>query len=84
MREGKLPAAEADVRRVLSIVQAAQGGIPYSNRTGLAWLMLGRVLAKEGDASHAREAFAAAVSNLSNTVDADHPMLMQARLLALN
>ena len=84
LREGKLPAAEADVRRVLSIVQAAQGGIPYSNRTGLAWLMLGRVLAKEGDASHAREAFAAAVSNLSNTVDADHPMLMQARLLALN
>jgi serine/threonine protein kinase len=84
LSDGKLAEAEADARQLLSIVREAQGGIPYSNRTGLAWLMLGRVLAKEGNAAGAREALQAAVIHLSNTVDADHPMLQQARQLAFN
>ena len=79
LRDGKLADAEADARRVLSMVQAAQGGLPHSNRTGLAWLTLGKVLASEGNAAGAREAFQAAVTHLSNTVDAGHPMLRQAR-----
>jgi len=81
LSEGRLAEAEADARKVLSIVQEAQGGIPYSNRTGLAWLMLGRVLAQEGNTAGAREAFRAAVVHLSNTVQADHPKLQQARQL---
>jgi tetratricopeptide (TPR) repeat protein len=82
LREGKLPAAEADARQALSIAQAAQGGIPFSNRTGLAWLMLGRVLAAQGEADRAHHAFESAISHLSKTVDAQHPMLKLARELA--
>src|SRR5262249_20276668 len=69
LQTAALPAAESDAREALSLVQQAQGGIPYSNRTGLAWLMLGRVLAREGQAGDAHDALAKAVSNLENTVD---------------
>jgi serine/threonine-protein kinase len=82
LAENDVAAAESDARRALSIVQAAQGGIPYSNRTGAAWLMLGKVLAQKGEASAARAAFRAAIQNLSNTVDADHPLLQEAQRLA--
>jgi len=81
LREGKLTAAEADARQALSIAQNAQGGIPYSNRTGLAWLMLGRVLAAQGETDRAHHAFESAISHLSKTVDAQHPMLKLAREL---
>ncbi len=79
-----LAAAEADARQALAVAQQAQCGLPYSDRTGLAWMVLGQVLAKRGEAAGASKAFHAAVENLSNTVDADHPMLLRARLLARN
>ena len=82
LREGKLSAAEADARQALSIAQTAQGGIPYSNRSGLAWLMLGRVLAAEGQADRAHHAYQDAITHLSKTVDAQHPLLNMARDLA--
>ena len=82
LKEGKLAAAEADARQALAVAQEAQGGLPYSDRAGLAWLVIGQVLAKRGEATGAAKAFHAAVENLSNTVDADHPMLLRARLLA--
>jgi hypothetical protein len=44
--------------------------------------MSGRIMAKRGDDAGAREAFQAAIDNLSNTVDADHPKLVLARQLA--
>jgi hypothetical protein len=75
-------AAEADAKSVLGLAQTAQGSAAYSNCTGLAWLMLGRVLKRQGDEVGARKAFQAAVENLSNTVDADHPKLLLARQLA--
>jgi serine/threonine-protein kinase len=81
LREGKFSAAEADARQALSIAQNAQGGIPFSNRTGLAWLMLGRVLAAQGETDRAHHAFESAISHLSKTVDAEHPMLKLARAL---
>ena len=77
-----LDAAEADAKLALSLAQSAQGTVPFSNRTGLSWLMLGRVMAKRGDEAGARPAFQAAIDNLSNTVDADHPQLVLARRLA--
>lgn len=43
--EHRLADAERDARRVLSLTQAAQGGIPYSDRTGMAWLVRARQLA---------------------------------------
>jgi tetratricopeptide (TPR) repeat protein len=82
LTDNKLEAARADAQQALSLAQAAQGTTPFSNRTGLAWLMLGRVLAKQGDAAKAAAAFQAAIDNLSNTVDADHPRLLLARQLA--
>lgn len=83
LKEGRLAEAEADARRALSLARNAQGGVAYSNRTGLSWLVLGRVLAKKGDKAGSRQALRSALEHLSNTVDADHPMLLLARQLAL-
>jgi eukaryotic-like serine/threonine-protein kinase len=83
LREGKPDQAADDARRALAISQTLQGGITYSSRTGLAWLMIGRVLAVQGDTRAAHEAYQSAVSHLSHTVDATHPTLLDAqRLLA--
>jgi eukaryotic-like serine/threonine-protein kinase len=82
LREGQLDAAEADARQALFDAHVAQGGIPYSHRTGLASLMLGRVLAAEGEHDRAQQAFQDALTHLSQTVDEQHPMLKLARELA--
>ncbi len=82
--ENRLPAAQSDAQQALNFAASTQGDLPHSSRTGLAWLMLGRVYERQGDASHAYEAFLSAIANLSNTVDADHPMLELARALASN
>jgi serine/threonine-protein kinase len=76
-------AAEAaqSARRGLHWATSLQGNLPHSNQTGLAWLMLGRTLQELGDHAQARKAFEAAVVHLSNTVDSDHPALLQARQL---
>jgi serine/threonine protein kinase len=83
LNEGRLAEAEADARRALSLARNAQGGVAYSNRTGLSWLVLGRVLGKKGDAAGSEQALRSALEHLSNTVDANHPMLLLARQLAL-
>jgi tetratricopeptide (TPR) repeat protein len=82
LSEGRLTEAEADARKALALAQDAQGGVPHSNRTGLSWLVLGRVLAKKGDTAGSRQALLAAIDHLSNTVDPDHPLLLLARQLA--
>ena len=41
--------------------------------------MLGRALQARGQNAPAHKAFENAVSDLSNTVDTDHPLLIQAR-----
>jgi hypothetical protein len=56
--------------------------LPYSQRAGRASLLLGRALQRLGKSAEANEAFAAAVSNLSNTVDESHPALIEARELS--
>ena len=84
LAEGKYAEAEADARRLLALSQLAQGGTRYSNRTGLAWLTLGRVLERQGKQADARTAVQTAIDHLSNTVDAAHPMLKLARELAGN
>jgi len=79
--EGNFPAAEADARRALQLTQEQQGGVPYSNRVGLAWLSLGKVLARKGDARQAKAAFENSVAHLSHTVDEGQPALRDARQL---
>jgi tetratricopeptide (TPR) repeat protein len=73
--------AERNARRGLQWATSLQGNLPHSNQTGLAWLVLGRALQELGERVQARKAFEAAVVNLSNTVDSDHPALLQARQL---
>jgi len=82
LNENRLEQGEADARKALSLAQNAQDGVAYSNRTGLSWLVLGRVLAKKGDPAGSQQALRSALEHLSNTVDPDHPMLLLARQLA--
>ncbi len=66
-------------RRALSIATALQGDVPYSSQTGLSSLWLGRSLLRAGDRIGGRGALEAAIKHLSNTIDEDHPYLLQAR-----
>jgi serine/threonine protein kinase/tetratricopeptide (TPR) repeat protein len=79
MREGRVEDAGADARQALAVSQMLQGGIAYSSRTGLAWLMIGRVRSAQGDAPAAHAAFQTAVDHLSHTVDANYPALLDAQ-----
>ncbi|MET0536171.1 MAG: protein kinase [Steroidobacter sp.] len=78
---GDATAAARDARSAVDLGTALQADVPFSHRTGLAWLMLGRAEKKLGDATKARDAFAQAEKHLSNTVDADHPSLIETRQL---
>jgi tetratricopeptide (TPR) repeat protein len=66
-------------RRALRIARALQGDVPHSSQTGLASLWLGRSLLRAGDRVEGRNALVAAITHLSNTIDLDHPYLLQAR-----
>jgi eukaryotic-like serine/threonine-protein kinase len=79
---GDPDSSAADARLALSSAESLQAGLPYSNRTGLSWLMLGRALQGLGDDTQAHKAYQAAIEHLSNSVDPDHPALLQARNLA--
>ena len=79
LASGDAAGAVAAARTAVSIATSLQGGVQYSNYTGLAWSMLGRALRAAGEAGQARNAFETAVAHLSNTVDADHPELLRAR-----
>jgi tetratricopeptide (TPR) repeat protein len=78
---GSADAAAADAQVALEIAASLQGGLPYSNRTGLAWLMLGRTLRETGQPLRAHAAFESAATHLANTVDTNHPALVEARRL---
>jgi serine/threonine-protein kinase len=82
LNENKVGAALEAARHALLLAQKAQGGVPYSSRVGQAWLLVGRVLTRQGDPIQAREAAQEAIEHLSRTVDPDHPLLRAARELA--
>jgi tetratricopeptide (TPR) repeat protein len=73
--------AAQDARAALDKATALRGDLPWSFRTGLASLLLGRALDKLGDHTQARQAIETAVQNLANTVATDHPELLRAREL---
>ncbi len=80
---GNAAASAEHAKAALTKAATLQGDLPWSFRTGLASLMLGRALEALGDHARAHKFFADAVSHLSNTVDPNHPALIQARELAL-
>jgi hypothetical protein len=79
---GKIADAADDAQAALATATSLQGSLPYSSYTGLSWLTLGRALQKQGREAEAVKSFATAITHLSNTVEDDHPGLMQARKLA--
>jgi len=81
-REGQLGLAAQDAQEALAQAQAQQGGVPYSVATGSAWLLLGELQARTGDAAAAKQAYRTAVDHLSHTADASLPALQRARRLA--
>jgi tetratricopeptide (TPR) repeat protein len=79
LTEGQLPAAEADVRRALSLLSVdAQPG-DYSVYSGRAQLILAQVLIAEGRPSEARSSAQAAAAQLEKAVGPDHPDTRAAR-----
>jgi eukaryotic-like serine/threonine-protein kinase len=81
LRSGNPAAAVQAARFALSGSIALQGGLPYSIGTGYSFLALGRALQAAGEELPALQALDNAVDHLSNTVDEDHPRLVQARKL---
>ena len=81
LRQGRLRQAEADAQQGLAGARALQLEAPYSYRTGLAMLILGRVHAAQGNRSQARLDIESSISNLANTVDPAHPALVKALAL---
>jgi tetratricopeptide (TPR) repeat protein len=82
LEEGDLAAAHADAAQALAIAQSLQRPLQYSARIGNSWLMLGRVLQRQGKQNEAQAAFRNAVVHLGKTVDAAHPSLIAAQELA--
>jgi len=78
---GDAAAAAQDARLALESAQTAQGNLPHSSYTGLSWLDLGRAQLQLGKQEEARNSLQNAVEQLSNSVDASHPALVQARSL---
>jgi tetratricopeptide (TPR) repeat protein len=82
MVAGDADGAVMEAQAALNLAIGMQDAQPYSDYTGLAWLMLGRAWQAKGDLAQARDAYDAAVADLSRTVDADHPELLRARKLS--
>ncbi len=76
-------AALADAQRALQLAQQAQGGAPFSNFTGAAWLTIARVRAAEQRPAEAREAYIRAAQHLTNTLGARHPDTLEAKARSL-
>jgi len=79
---GQSADAEADARKALAIAAKSQGGVRYSRVSGEAWLMLAKIFDARNDVPAARNAARTAAAELANTVDENHPLLLEARQLA--
>jgi serine/threonine protein kinase len=83
LRAGDPGSAAQDARLALDAATHMQGDLPFSNFTGLSWLALGRAMQQLGQAAEARSAFRKAELHLTNTVDGNHPALLEVRDLLL-
>lgn len=79
LAQAHLEPAAADATSALQIAQSAQGTAPFSNATGSAWLMLGRVRQSQGRFSEAKRAYELAARHLAGTVGENHPDTQRAR-----
>jgi eukaryotic-like serine/threonine-protein kinase len=80
--ENQLEAGLVDIQDALRLSKSMQGGIPFSENTGRALIVEGELRARTGNANEAQAVFASAVEQLTHTVDASHPALKRAQILA--
>ena len=71
--------AAADAMSALVIARSAQGQAPFSNATGSAWFVLGRIRQAQGRLTEARRAYELAAKHLANTVGEQHPDTLRAK-----
>jgi tetratricopeptide (TPR) repeat protein len=79
LAQGKLDEASQDATTALEAAQRLQGGLPYSARTGGAFLVEGTILARQGQAERSQAHYRSALLHLSHTVDDAHPRLVALR-----
>jgi serine/threonine-protein kinase len=72
-------AALTDAEHALERAQRVQGGAPFSNFTGAAWLAIARIRAARGQSAAAHEAYVLAANNLAPTLGAQHPDTLDAK-----
>lgn len=81
LQSGEPGAAVRDSRVALEEAEKLQGGLDYSERTGLALATLGQSLLAAGEKTEAHTTLLAAVDHLTHTVESDHPVLLRSREL---
>jgi tetratricopeptide (TPR) repeat protein len=79
LRAGDSSAALEDARLAMQTATKMQGDLPYSNFTGLSWRALGQAQQELSHDAEAQHAFENAELQLSNTVDNNHPALVEVR-----
>jgi tetratricopeptide (TPR) repeat protein len=72
-------AALADAESALERARRAQGGAPFSNFTGAAWLAIARIRDAQGSSTAAHEAYLLAADHLSHTLGERHPDTLDAK-----
>ena len=72
-RQQRTDDALRDAQSALDIARRLQAGIPYSSRTGLAYLAVADALQQGGRSEEARTAAASALDHLRHALGDDHP-----------
>jgi serine/threonine-protein kinase len=65
-------------QRAIEDAQSLQGGIRYSNRTGIGYLRLAEARFAQGETTAARQALSSALEHLQATLGPDHPVTRRA------
>ena len=78
---GRRAEALADAERALRIARKIQANKPYSRDSGFSLALLSRVHASLGETEKAKAEQAEALSQLSQSLGADHPFTLRAQAL---
>ena len=80
--DGRTDEALKAAESALAVAREVQGGTPFSNVTGQAWMALAHARRAAGQGVSARDAYGQAAQHLAHTVGAAHPMAQRAQQLA--
>ena len=82
LRSSDAASAMADALRSLDIARTLQGGKPYSSLTGQGLLLMARADELRGEFAAARTVASDAVTQLTQTLGAEHPDTLRAAQMA--